>query len=458
MLALTAAPAVSAATQSEAEEGLGVDAVRFYRGTAGGTLVEVFCRIPLTGLSALPGGRHDAAYRMAVSVRDSSNLELLAQSWTQTVAGASLRLKGASTSEHFRFATRPGRYTVEVAVADSGTGRVRRRRAELRTFEQRPEASDLLLASAVRQGVGAGDTVARSDEVRMGPLLLETSGRPVLTPQQARLAYYLELYPARAETVSVTLRVLGEEGKQIVATAPQRTAVGAEGGVTSGTLDLGGLPPGTFQLEAVIGTPDSQVTRSAAFGMAGLSTDAALASLEPRAQPSASDTFGTLREAQLDSMYMPLVYLMNSGEQGIYSTLSVEGKRAYLRRFWAKRDPTPRMPRNEFLEQFYATVAEADRRFHEGGASEVPGWRTDRGRIFVKYGPPDEVLSRPQAGSTRPYEVWKYTRVRSRKFVFLDVTAFGHYELIWTDDRREVSLPNWAALLGPEAVDDAMRF
>ncbi len=88
----------------------------------------------------------------------------------------------------------------------------------------------------------------------------------------------------------------------------------------------------------------------------------------------------------------------------------------------------------------------------------MDGWRTDRGRIFIRYGSPDEVLSRPQAGSTRPYEVWKYTRVRPRKFVFFDATAFGHYELIWTDERREPSRPNWQQLLGPEAVEDVERF
>ncbi|OLB11263.1 MAG: hypothetical protein AUH07_09820 [Gemmatimonadetes bacterium 13_2_20CM_70_9] len=68
------------------------------------------------------------------------------------------------------------------------------------------------------------------------------------------------------------------------------------------------------------------------------------------------------------------------------------------------------------------------------------------------------MLSRPQAGSTAPYEVWKYTRVRARKFVFYDVTRFGNYVLIWTDERRESSRPNWRDLLGPEAVEDVQRF
>ena len=68
------------------------------------------------------------------------------------------------------------------------------------------------------------------------------------------------------------------------------------------------------------------------------------------------------------------------------------------------------------------------------------------------------MLQRPQAGNTLPYEVWKYTRSRALKYVFLDQTQFGNYALIWTDDRREPSRPNWQSLLGPEAVLDVERF
>jgi hypothetical protein len=77
--------------------------------------------------------------------------------------------------------------------------------------------------------------------------------------------------------------------------------------------------------------------------------------------------------------------------------------------------------------------------------------------VFIKYGEPDEVLRRPQA-PIRPYEVWKYTRARPRKFVFMDETGLGHYVLIFTDERREPSRLDWELLLGPEAVLEVERF
>ena len=68
------------------------------------------------------------------------------------------------------------------------------------------------------------------------------------------------------------------------------------------------------------------------------------------------------------------------------------------------------------------------------------------------------MLQRPQTGAAPPYEVWKYTRVRPRKFVFLDETRLGHYALIYADERREPSRPDWEAMLGREAAQDVARF
>lgn len=454
--ALATLMAASAPVQSPGEPSLELTTARFYRSSSSQTLVDVFCLLPfvlLDPLSQGPGGV--AAYRMALSVRDSAGLELLAQSWSRMLPSGTLRLRGASTVEHFVFGARPGHYLIEVAVTDSASGRVSRQSGPVDTYPGSPGASDLLLASGIRPPAGPVDTVPRAGEIRKGSVFLETSGRPVLTPQQTRLGYYLEVYPQQAETVAVRVRVKAAAGTPIVATEAQRVPFEAGGGVTRGVVDLAGLPPGSYRLEVAVAARDSDVVRSAEFGMAGFETEAAIAAAAP---PSPREPLDAMTEAQLDLLYLPLIYLMTSDEQGSYSSLTVEGKRRFLRQFWARRDPTPGTLRNEAQEDFYARIGEANRRFREGGAAEIPGWRTDRGRIFVRYGLPDEVLSRPQAGSTLPYDVWKYTRGRLRKFVFLDLTRFGNYSLIWTDDRREPSRPDWRDQLGPEAVQDVERF
>ena len=296
-------------------------------------------------------------------VRDSTGLDLLSSAWSQAVAATVRGAQGAASAEHVQFTARPGRYTIEAAVTDSASGRVRRQRTEVMAYSQRPAASDLLLMRTVRRA-GAGDTTPMSGEIRKGALFLETSGRPVIAPDRAQLGYYLELYAQQPETASVAAQVLDVTGKQYVATEAQQIALRAGGGASTAMLDLSGLPPGDYRLKLIIATRDSQLVREASFGMTGFAQPAEVA---------APDSLATLSEAKLDSMYAPLVYLVTPEERGVYGGLTPEGKRSYLRRFWKRRDPTPGTARNEFEDDFYRIVADADRQFRERGAAAVPG-------------------------------------------------------------------------------------
>jgi len=441
--------------QAQNDAGLSLELLRYFRaGAQGGgsqTVVDVFCRVPLLLVNPIGvGGGEGGAFRFGVVVKDSAGLELVSRSWLETIRADLLRTRSASTVEQLSFAAKPGRYSIEVSVTDSATGRVEHRQATFDAFAQSPPppASDLLLATDIR-AAGPGDSVTRSGEVRKGHLVLATTGHPVLTPRSAKLGYYLELYPARGETLSVAVRVLSDSGKQLVAVPGSPLAVPANGGFSEGVVDLQGLPPGSYQLEVAASSPDFKATRTAAFGMAGMETIATVEAVKSQGEWPAG-----LTEAQLDSAYNPLDVLMTSDERGEYSTLSFEGKIRWLRAFWAKRDPTPGTPANEDRDRFYAFVKEANRKFYEGGSSQRPGWSTDRGRIFLKQGPPDEAYSRKVSASGNPYEVWRYTRSRAYTYIFMDLTRFGNYTLIYTNDPREVSMPGWDQLLGPDALRD----
>src|SRR6185503_17321066 len=157
-------------------------------------------------------------------------------------------------------------------------------------------------------------------------------------------------------------------------------------------------------------------------------------------------------EARLDSLFAPLLYIPDHSELEVYSGLTVQGKLRFLREFWRRRDPTPATPKNETEEGFYDRIAQANRRFREGGGAEVPGWRTDRGRVLVRYGDPDDVRREPQSGPDRPWEAWKYTRQRNLKFVFLDMTRMGHYSLVYSNDRLERSSEDFSTLLSSDAL------
>jgi GWxTD domain-containing protein len=218
------------------------------------------------------------------------------------------------------------------------------------------------------------------------------------------------------------------------------------GGIAANVLDLAGLPPGPYRLTLEIRYPDTTVTRDAEFEVAGF--DVAVAVRDAGVRLDADTAFRTLNQTQLDSLYQPLIHIMKDDERGVYDRLTLDGKRNYLRAFWARRDPNPGTGENQAEVAYYAKIAEANRRFHEGGAGSVPGWRTDRGRILIRYGEPDEVKDHPM-GNLAPYESWKYTHGRQRIFVFVDKTGLGHYELAYTNERREPSDPKWESIFAP---------
>ncbi len=102
--------------------------------------------------------------------------------------------------------------------------------------------------------------------------------------------------------------------------------------------------------------------------------------------------------------------------------------------FWSQRDPTPGTGRNERMEEYYYRVAYANREY----GSLRDGWRTDRGQVLVLFGEPDYVDRHPYDFSSDPYEIWYYYRV-GKRFVFVDETGFGNYQLIvpiWDDRTR----------------------
>jgi GWxTD domain-containing protein len=111
-------------------------------------------------------------------------------------------------------------------------------------------------------------------------------------------------------------------------------------------------------------------------------------------------------------------WIITPEEMSAFKQLSNDEERdAFIEQFWLRRDPTPDTPENEYKEEHYRRIAYANEHFAAG----IPGWRTDRGRIYIMWGPPDEIQSHPSGGtydrpieegggttSTYPFEDWRY--------------------------------------------------
>ena len=106
-----------------------------------------------------------------------------------------------------------------------------------------------------------------------------------------------------------------------------------------------------------------------------------------------------------------------------------------FKEFWVKRDPTPATAHNERMEEYYYRISFANRQYGNFGA----GWKTDRGLVMVKFGEPDYIERHPFSFNADPYEVWYYYSI-NRRFIFIDKTGFGDYELLvpYWDERTRI--------------------
>ena len=144
-----------------------------------------------------------------------------------------------------------------------------------------------------------------------------------------------------------------------------------------------------------------------------------------------------------------VVYIITDEERAAFKQLSNDEERDnFIEAFWQRRDPTPDTEENEYKEEHYQRIAYANEHFAAG----VPGWKTDRGRIYIVYGKPDEIDSHPSGGtyerpmeegggetSTFPFEDWRYRYIEGigQEVIieFVDTCMCGEFHM--TLDRSE---------------------
>lgn len=151
---------------------------------------------------------------------------------------------------------------------------------------------------------------------------------------------------------------------------------------------------------------------------------------DERARWKASRTFEVVESGppsprDFQRMLEPLSYIAAPDEIQRLRSLPPEQQSQGWESFWKQRDPTADTARNEALIEFLRRVKYADQHFRDIG----PGWRSDMGRIYIKFGPPDQVDTRPATSQSPPLEIWSYSR-NQRRFVFADREGFGRYVLV----------------------------
>src|SRR5215510_2690149 len=147
-------------------------------------------------------------------------------------------------------------------------------------------------------------------------------------------------------------------------------------------------------------------------------------------------------------------WIITDEERKIFDSLKTDDEREqFIEGFWYRRDPDPDTDVNEYREEYYQRIAYANEHYTSG----IPGWKTDRGRIYIMFGKADQIESHPSGGSydrpawegggttsTYPFEIWWYRYIEGVgsdvEIEFVDPTGSGEYRIARSPDEKDALL------------------
>ena len=188
--------------------------------------------------------------------------------------------------------------------------------------------------------------------------------------------------------------------------------------------------------------------------LAGGVIPAALAQEKNQKDPNERKKRDELKSVYKKWLDEDVSYIITDEERKAFKLLKTDDERnQFIENFWLRRDPDPDTPENEYREQYYERIQYANEKF----ASGIPGWKTDRGRIYIMFGKPDEIESHPSGGSyerpswegggstsTYPFETWWYRYIEGIgsdiEIEFVDPSGSGEYRIARSPNEKDALL------------------
>lgn len=301
--------------------------------------------------------------------------------------------------------------------------------------------SDIQLSSKIIPGSENTSSIFYKNTYEVIPL---PSG--LCRENQLVLFYYTEIYNIPDTQTEYDLRfdeaVLNSRG-QVVTSASKKINKSVDNRVEVGKVNIYKFPTDTYTLVITLvdSIADYGVSSSKRFIVYN-PTVAPLDTSQVTISPVLSTTFGSMSEEELDDLFNKSKYISTENEKDRYDALNtVDAKREFMYTFWKARDENPSDDKNQYYQDYLKRINEANDQFT---AAKKEGWKTDRGRVYLIYGPPSERERHPNQIETKPYEIWRYESLEGGViFVFGDLTGFNDYQLLTSTKRGELRDDSW---------------
>jgi len=325
-------------------------------------------------------------------------------------------------------------------AADTSRNKVYKENFEVKPFiGKSPQISHIELSKKiVNENVDTTSIFYKNSyEVIPNPSIVFDSKMPVLF-------YYAELYNLKDASKKGALKfgetLVNSKGAIVYSRERKVNNVG-NAIVKVGMINLRNLPTDSYNL--LLTLQDTVSSKGAISGKKFFLYNPKAKSETPgNSAPYVSSEYGVLSSEDCDLLFDESRYIATADEIDRYEKLtSLPAKREFLYNFWKKRDPNPATKENEFKQEYLKRLAYVNSHF---GALNKPGYKTDRGRVYLKYGKYDQIERFPSSPNRKPYEIWYYNSIEGGVlFVFGDLTGYSDYELLHSTKRGEFHDYDW---------------
>jgi GWxTD domain-containing protein len=337
----------------------------------------------------------------------------------------------------------PGRYSLKLKLKDLNSKKSGFSEIGLEVPDY--SGKDLTLSQIELAYNAEPETVATKFAKGARKVMPNPSG--LFTPERQMLYFYAEAYnlplgDAPQDNYSLSFEVLDQNGEKFKDFGTQIVKKPGASSVIISGINISTLPGGNYELRITASDPVTSVEAQSA-------KDFKVWREERLVEESVFDFLGD--EDQAKRVRNEISYIATRAELKMWDELNIEGKKNFLEEFWRKRDPEPATPENEFRLEHSRRWNYANAKFSKYQEAN-DGWQTDMGRIYIRYGEPDDIERHPLSLDNKPWEQWHYDEIdesftHPRQsgviFVFVDEDGFGVYRLVHSTAVGEIQNLRW---------------
>jgi GWxTD domain-containing protein len=415
LAAASAGYAGQLATPGRGDVRFSIDTALFRYGDEHALMLEVYQEIPLENLSRDENGL--SSFTTVAVLTGEQDDTLAYEAWRSETPWAS----GRSAVNSVILPVTPGERVLTVSVTDNLNGLLGTATRSI-IVEDPGHFSELELARTMMPAQAGSESTL----LKGGMIVFPAASNTFSVPGETRVYTYQEIYDLGGVTLRRQTGITGPDGRVVFARPFQEFLVpeGANSVSLVDSLDL--LPArvsGLYSLFILYSTPQGDTL--------GLVTKPMLVEAVAAEMP---------QTAGEDSLQAPefleqFALLLIGSQADLYARLDEPGRAAYYRQFWSGSP--------EDLAAFERRCRDTGRFSYMGRE----GWRTDRGRVLIRHGEPEDVERFPFTTTRAPYEIWNYYEGTRATFVFADMNANGDFRQVYSTVPGEVSFPNWEELI-----------